>query len=142
LVGAGLVITRLSGVTQLGPWGVIALVAGMVFGVIGVSLFALGTTFNYLVSLFYKRPIRRGLLGRPMFKKRLESHFGWIGIGVLAVGLVAGIVSIILGVNGWDINRLWLYLFGCAMILLMGVQFIIFWVLARVLEELSQREVQ
>jgi glycosyltransferase involved in cell wall biosynthesis len=142
LVGVGLVITRLSGITQLGPWGVIALVAGMVFGVIGVSLFALGTTFNYLVSLFYKRPIRRGLLGRPMFKKRLESHFGWIGIGVLTVGIVAGIVSIILGVSGWDINRLWLYLFGCAMILLMGVQFIIFWVLARVLEELSQREVQ
>ena len=36
--------------------------------------------------------------------------------------------------------RLWLYLLGSAMLILMGVQFIIYWVLLRVLEELSQRE--
>jgi glycosyltransferase involved in cell wall biosynthesis len=142
LVGVGLVIARLSGITQLNAWGVIALVAGMVFGVTGVSLFALGTTFNYLVSLFYKRPVRRGLLGRPLFKQRLESQFGWIGIAAMLVGLIVAIVSIILGIRGWEMDRLWFYLFSSAMILLIGFQFFIFWILARVLEELSQNEVR
>ena len=58
----GLVICRLSGVTSLGPWGVVALFAALVAAVAGISLFALGATFNYLVSLFYKRPIRQGLV--------------------------------------------------------------------------------
>jgi hypothetical protein len=35
---------------------------------------------------------------------------------------------------------LWLYLLGSAMLILVGVQLIIYWVLMRVLEELSQRE--
>ncbi len=60
LVALGLVITRLSGVTRLGPWGVAALFWALVSGVGGISVFALGTTFNYLVSLFYRRPIRQG----------------------------------------------------------------------------------
>jgi len=45
-----------------------------------------------------------------------------------------------LGINGWDMSRLWLYLLGSAMLILMGVQLIIYWILMRVLENLSQRE--
>ena len=68
LIALGLVIARLSGVTSLGPWGVAALFTALVMGVIGISLFALGATFNYLVSLFYETPIRQGLFGKPVFK--------------------------------------------------------------------------
>jgi hypothetical protein len=116
------------------------LFGAMVAGITGISIFALGSTFNYLVSLFYKRPIRQGLFGRPIFNPSLDHFFGSIGAAVLLVGLVAGGVSTILGVNGWPVERLWLYLLGSAMFILVGVQLITFWLLMRVLEELSQRE--
>jgi hypothetical protein len=140
IAGLGLVIARLSGVTTLGPWGVAALFGALVAGITGISIFALGSTFNYLVSLFYKRPIRQGLFGRPIFNPSLDHYFGWIGAAGLLVGLVSGGVSTILGVSGWEIERLWLYLLGSAMFILVGVQLMTFWLLMRVLEELSQRE--
>ena len=138
-VAVALIVARMSGVTTLGPWGVTALYAAMVLGVTGISIFALGSTFNYLVSLFYKQPIRQGLFGRPIFDPSLDHYFGWIGSAAFLVGILLGGVSILLGVNGWDIARLWLYLLGSAMFILVGVQMIIYWILMRVLEELSQR---
>jgi hypothetical protein len=140
LVGVGLVLARLSGITALGPWGVTALFGALVLGVTGISIFALGATFNYLVSLFYKQPIRQGLFGRPLFKVSLDKYFAWIGLISLFLGLVIGVVSLLLGINGWVIDRLWLYLMGSAMFILVGVQLIIYWILMRVLDELSQRE--
>jgi hypothetical protein len=139
LVAAALVIARLQGVTELGPWGVSALYAAMVAGITGISVFALGSTFNYLVSLFYKEPIRQGLFGKPIFNPSVDHYFGWIGLGALLVGLLLGGVSTVLGVNGWEIARLWLYLLGSAMFILVGIQLIIYWILMRVLEQLSQR---
>ncbi len=140
LVGLGLVVARLSGITRLGPWGVAALFGALVSGVIGVSVFALGTTFNYLVSLFYKRPIRQGLFGTPLFSTPLEHHFGWMGLIVVGLGLLLGSVSLVLGLKGWEIARLWLYLHGSASLILVGVQLIIYWILMRVLEELNRRD--
>lgn len=139
LVGLGLVITRMSGVTTLGPWGVAALFSALITGVIGISLFALGAAFNYLVSLFYKTPIRQGLFGKPILKTPIETYFGWAGLGVFVVGNVIAIIAILLGVDGWDITRLWMYLLGSAMMVLVGVQLLINWFLMRVLGELSQR---
>ena len=138
-VALALVIARISGITSLGPWGVTALYAAMVAGIAGISIFALGSTFNYLVSLFYEQPIRQGLFGRPLFNPSLDHYFGWIGLLVLVAGLVLGGISTILGVNGWDIARLWLYLLGSAMFILVGIQLMISWILMRALEELSQR---
>jgi hypothetical protein len=140
VVALGLVVVRLSGVTTLGPWGVAALYAAMLLGVSGISIFALGSTFNYLVSLFYKRPIRQGLFGKPVFNPSLDHYFGWFGLLALLGGILAGTTSVLLGVSGWEISRLWLYLLGSAMLVLVGLQLIIYWVLMRVLEELSQRE--
>lgn len=140
LVGLGLVIARISGVTTLGAWGVAALFWGVVSGVTGISLFALGMTFNYLVSLFYKQPIRQGLFGKPLFQPSLDHHFGWLGLLALLAGVALGATSVLLGVNGWEIARLWFYLLGSAMFILVGVQLIIYWILMRVLDELSQRQ--
>lgn len=140
LVGLGLVAARLSGVTSLGPLGVAALYWAMISGVAGISIFALGVTFNYLVSLFYKRPIRQGLFGKPIFDPSLDHHFGWMGLVGVALGLGLGIASLVLGLNGWEIARLWLYMLGSAMFILVGVQLVIYWILMRVLEELSQRD--
>jgi len=138
-VGGALVMARLSGVTTLGPWEVTSLFGALVAAVGGISVFALGSTFNYLVSLFYQTPVRQGLFGRPLFTPSLDHHFGWMGAVVLAVGLGAAGISLGLGVSGWDISRLWLYLLGSALMILVGIQLVISWVLMRVLEELSQR---
>jgi len=123
----------------LGPWEVASLFGALVAAVGGISVFALGSTFNYLVSLFYQTPVRQGLFGRPLFTPSLDHHFGWMGAVVLAVGLGAAGISLGLGVSGWDISRLWLYLLGSALMILVGIQLVISWVLMRVLEELSQR---
>jgi Glycosyl transferase family 2 len=141
LVVLGVILARLSGVTTLGPWGVAALFTALVAGVTGISVFALGVTFNYLVSLFYKQPVRQGLFGRPIFAKPLDRHFGWMGLSSAVAGLVVAGVSVALGLQGWEIARLWLYLMGSAMLVLVGVQLVVYWILARVLEELSQREI-
>lgn len=139
LAALGLLVARLQGQTILSPLEVAALFSGMVAGVIGISIFSLGITFNYLVSLFYRRPIRQGLFGHPLFKTPLESHFWWLGGAAFLAGAIVGIASLALSLNGWEITRLWLYLSGSAMSMLVGVQLVIFWVLARILGELSQR---
>jgi hypothetical protein len=46
----------------------------------------------------------------------------------------------VMGVQGWDIARLWFYLLGSAMAILIGVQLVVSWIVLRVLEELSVRE--
>jgi len=141
LVFLGLIVARLNGVTTLGAWGIVALFTALVSSVAGINFFALGVTFNYLVSLFYKKPIRQGLFGKPIFKTPLDQQFGWMGIVSILIGIALGLMSLILGVNGWDIDRLWFYLLSSAMIFLVGVQLVIYWLLLRILEELSQREV-
>jgi len=139
LVAAGVVAARLLGITTIGPWGVAALFAALVSGVTGISIFALGITFNDLVSLFYERPIRQGLFGRPIFKTPIDHHFGWMGLLSMTLGVGLAGVSLGLGLNGWEIARLWLYLLASAMLILTAVQLVIYWILLRVLSELSQR---
>lgn len=141
LVFLSLLFTRLSGVTSLGPWGVTALFIALISAVAGIDLFALGVTFNYLVGLFYKKPIRQGLFGKPIFKTPLDQHFGWMGVLSILAGLGIGFISLALGIGGWEVQRLWFYLLGSALIFLVGVQLVIYWLLIRVLEELNQREI-
>lgn len=143
LVMAGLVIARLSGISTLGAWGVAAIYTALVTAVSGVSIFALGVTFNYLVSIFHKRPMRQGLFKKPVFKKPLNRHFGWMGLTGIVVGLLVGLVSLGLTVGGnWPMERLWFYLLFGAMSFLVGGQLFIYWILLQVLEELSKREIE
>ncbi len=139
-IGAVLVVMRLQGINYLGPWGVLGVYAALVLGVAGVSIFALGASFNYLVSLFHARPVRQGLLGRPLFKKPLEHHFGWLGLLTVAGGLVLGAVSMALGLEGLPITHFWFYLLLSAMAVLIGLQLVISWVTMCTLAELSTRE--
>jgi len=139
-IGAGLVTMRAAGITTLGPWGIAAVFAALVSGVAGVSVFALGVLFNYLVTLFRQQPTRVGLFGRPIFDPPLERHFRWMGIVTGSAGVGIAAVALTLGLRGWDVARLWLYLVGSALFILVGVQLVISWVLVAILDDLSQRE--
>lgn len=136
-----LYIRFINGVTVLSPWGIAALFLALISTITGVNLLALGITFNYLVALFYKTPIRQGLFGKPIFKTPLDKQFGWIGVAAVFAGLVISLTALGLGVQGWEIGRLWFYMVGSALIFLVGVQLMVYWLLLRILEELSQREI-
>lgn len=142
LVGVWLVASRLSGVTTLGGWGVAAVFLALVAGVTGVSLFNLGATFNYLVALFRRQPVRVGLFGKPIFDPPLDRQFGWMGLLIGLIGLAVALYSLVLGLNGWDIDRIWLYLVGSALFILVGFQLVISWLVMRILEELAIRDSQ
>jgi hypothetical protein len=133
---------RLAGITQLGPWGVVGVFAAGLCAISGVTLFSLGATFNYLVSLFHKQPIRQGLFGKPVFDRPLEVHFGWLGLVTMGLGLAIGIGSLTLSLGGWSLERLWLYLLGSSLLLMLGLQLAVFWIVMQVLAELSRREVE
>lgn len=141
-IGLALLVARLRGIDSLGPWGVFGVFAALVLAVTGASTFALGATFGYLVTLFHKHPVRQGLLGRPIFDPPLEHHFGWLGLATGAAGVVLAIATLVLGIDGWPIARLWLYQLGSALLILVGVQLVTSWLLMRVLAELSQRDAQ
>ena len=59
----------------------------------------------------------------------------------MGAGLFLGLLSLFLGLSGWEIARLWLYLLASAMFILIGVQLVIYWIVLRVLDEISQREI-
>jgi glycosyltransferase involved in cell wall biosynthesis len=141
LVFLSMVLARFNGVTSLGPWGVAALFVALISAIGGIDLFALGVTFNYLVGLFYKKPIRQGLFGKPIFRTPLDQQFGWMGILSILIGIALGLVSLALGLRGWELERLWFYLLGSALIFLVGLQLVINWLLIRILDELNRREI-
>ncbi|MFN2150577.1 MAG: glycosyltransferase [Anaerolineales bacterium] len=135
-----LLIARLSGSTSLGPWGIAGVFIGAISGVVGVSLYALGVTFNRLVGLFDREATsKQGMFGGLIFKESPDRYFGWAGILSLLLGVTIGIVSLMLGFSGWTIVQQWLYLLGSAMLILMGVQLLISWIFVRALDEISQR---
>jgi glycosyltransferase involved in cell wall biosynthesis len=140
-IGLAIVALRLQGVTQLGVWGVFCVFAALILGVAGVSIFSLGTTFNYLVSLFRGEPVRQGLFGRPLLKAPLDRHFGWIGVVCMLAGLGLSATSLALSIwSAWDGGRLWLWLLVSAVLVLIGLQLVVSWIVMRVLEALSLRE--
>jgi hypothetical protein len=138
--GVGLVLARLRGVTTLGYWGVLSVFLALVMGVAGVSIYSLGVTFNFLVALFHHRPVRQGFLGGRLFERSLERYFGWAGILTIMAGTALTGTAMALGSAGWEISRLWLWLLGSALFLLVGLQFLISWIVARVLGALAERD--
>ena len=118
------------------PWGVAAVFVALVAGVGGVSLFGLGATFNYLLALHAPRadPLRhlRHAAVRAAARTALRlGRAGWRRAG----GAALAAASIGLGMSGWPIERLWLYLVGSALLILVGVQLVVSWMLMQTLEE-------
>ena len=138
-----LLVARLSGSTSLGPWGIAGVFIGAISGVVGVSLYTLGVTFNRLVKIINPNTTpRQGIFGGLIFKESPDRYFGWIGLVSFLLGIIIGIGTLILGFFGWDIARQFLYLLGSAIFILLGVQLIISWILVSILDEVSQRQNQ
>jgi glycosyltransferase involved in cell wall biosynthesis len=140
LIGLLFIAARLQGVTDLGPWGVFAVFASLILGVGGVSLFSIGIAFNHLVALFHHGPIHQANLVSRLVGPRVEQHFGWLGLMLGAAGVAIGSASLVLGLNGWEITRLWLWMLGSALFVLVGIQLVLFWLLIEVLDSLDARE--
>lgn len=140
IIGAGLVVERLMGVVEVSPVGAFALFAALVLAVAGVSVMTLGMSFNYFVALFHKAPVRQGLLGRPLFQQSLARHFGWGGILLFGLGMAVAAASLVLGIQGWAVSRLWLYYLTSACLALVGIQLAIAWVQMQILDTLRIRE--
>jgi glycosyltransferase involved in cell wall biosynthesis len=138
-IGAALVVLRVQGVSTLGPLGTFAVFVALVSAVTGASLFSLGASFNYLVTLFYRRPIRQGLFKKPLFNVPLEQHFWAIGLATMGVGVTIALTSLLLSTRGWPVERLWLYLSASALFILVGLQLAVSWIIMIVLGELSER---
>jgi hypothetical protein len=58
----------------------------------------------------------------------------------MGLGLAVAVISLVLALNGWPASRMWFYYLMSAMLFLVGMQFLISWILMRVLEELSRRD--
>lgn len=122
--------------SQLASW-----FAGLVFTAAGINLFSIGAVFNYIVSLFHKRPVRQGLFGRPLFKKPLEKQFGWLGLGSVLSG---GLFYSLYVWRRWRKPRNevapWFVPAASTVLVLSGIQLITSWLLTLVLSELTDRE--
>jgi hypothetical protein len=140
VVGLSLLALRLQGVTTLGPTGTYAVFGAVVFGAAGTSLFVLGASFNYLVSLFHRRPIRQGLFRKPLFRVPIERLFLPMGALAIVAGVVISVISLLLSYRGWSMDRLWLYLAGSAMLIIIGIQLASSWLEMSILRELSERQ--
>lgn len=140
VIGLGLVVARLRGITSVGPLGAFALFSALVLAVGGASVLALGLSFNYFVALFHKQPVRQGLFGRGRFRVKFERMFGWLGLTMLVLGGALGAISLVLGLLGWPVSRVWIYYLGGASLTLVGIQWIVAWVQMQVLDALKARD--
>ncbi|HMN28311.1 MAG TPA: glycosyltransferase family 2 protein [Caldilineaceae bacterium] len=139
LIGLGIVLARLQGVTFLGPLGAFTLFAAVILAVAGISLLTLGVSFNYFVALFHKTPVKQGLFGKPLFP-RLDQHFGWVGVVSFVLGAAVGVTVLLLGTQGLEVSRYWFYYLISAGLCLVGIQLVIGWIQIQVLETLRMRE--
>ncbi len=115
------------------------LFVAMTLAIVAVNLFSTGTVFNYIVSLFHRRPIRQGLFGRPVFRKPLEQRFGAIGIALFVFGVVLFIAAAVIP-N--DSDPAWFLLVPSAMFVMTGIQLGMSWLLVHLLTELSKRDLK
>ncbi len=115
------------------------LFVAMTLAIVAVNLFSTGTVFNYIVSLFHRRPIRQGLLGRPVFRKPLEQRFGTIGLALFAIGVLLFAAAAIITT---DNEPAWFLLVPSAMFVMTGIQLGTSWLLVQLLTELSKRDLK
>ncbi len=125
-----------------GGWPFPRLFAAVVLIALGLHLFAVGALFNYIVSLFHKRPIRQGLFGRPLFRRPLEHRFLPMGFLSVAAGLCLYGWAVLARLTAPPFPAPWFVPAVSALAVVMGVDLLTAGLLVRALAELSQRELR
>jgi glycosyltransferase involved in cell wall biosynthesis len=140
LLAALLVIDLAVGGTLLGGNAPFAAFLMLVLGVLGASIFSFGVMFSYLIAIFTHKPVRRGMFGRIIFDPPLDYYFGRIG-GLAAVGgiVISGIALGLLAAQ-WSFAQLWVWLVLGALLIVVGAQLGMSYLVIRVLDELARRE--
>lgn len=136
-LGALVALTAVGAPAEFPRW-----FAALVLTVAGVNLFSIGTLFNYIVSLFHQREIRQGLFGRPLLRKPLERHFGWMGLSAMLAG---AIIYVVASINDWTAPTSpapWFAPAVSSLLVLTGMQLMASWFLGRVLADLTTRNVK
>ena len=118
------------------------LFGALVLAVAGVTLYTTGTTFSYVVALFHRRPVRQGLFGRRGNGRKIERHYWWLGLLAILAGLGTYGAAAALDLTSPALASSWFAPVVSALLVLTGVQLMSAWSLARVLAELSRREVE
>jgi hypothetical protein len=134
-----LVFDWLTGNKTLNALAPFAAFAMLVFGVLGASVFSLGVMFSYLIAIFTDKPVRRGMFGRVIFDPPLDYSFGWMGIFFAGAGIMVSIAAFVLTLQGVGLAQLWLWYLLSALLVMVGVQLGVAYVVIRVLDELTRR---
>lgn len=139
LLAVILVADWLAGNVVLGALSPFAAFAMLVFGVTGASVFSFGVMFSYLVAIFTGEPVRRGMFGRVIFDPPLDYSFGRMGVATAGVGILVSAFALVLILQGWNLVQLWLWLLLSALLIVVGAQLGMAYLVIRVLDELSAR---
>lgn len=123
-------------------WAFPQLFGALVLAVAGVTLYTTGTTFSYVVALFHHRPVRQGLFGRRGNGRKIEKHYWWLGLLAMLLGLGTYGAAVAFNLTDPALPYSWFAPVVSALLVLTGVQLVSAWSLARVLSELSRREVE
>jgi len=151
--GVGLALLLLSALLLFGQvamqlvagqpgWSFPQIFGALVLAVAGVTLYTTGTTFSYVVTLFHRRPIRQGLFGRRGNGRKVEKHYWWLGLLAILGGVGVYLAAAIYDLTNPALAASWFVPVVSALLVLTGVQLMSAWSLARVLSELSRREVE
>jgi len=138
LIGAALVSMRLSGITSLGPLGTFSAYAALVSGVLGVSTGMLALVVDQLFGIFRQKHRSKQEDSGLRTANLLGRNSGWVGLLAVLAGSGVGGVAVALGIQGWPIERLWLWLVGSALFVLAGTHLLIFGLLLAILQALPK----
>ncbi|MFV9504551.1 MAG: glycosyltransferase family 2 protein [Oscillochloridaceae bacterium umkhey_bin13] len=123
-------------------WSFPLIFGALVLAVAGVTLYTTGTTFSYVVALFHRRPIRQGLFGRRGNGRKIEKHYWWLGLLAILGGFATYIAAVSFDLTNPALASSWFAPVVSSLLVLTGVQLMSAWSLARVLAELSRRDVE
>jgi glycosyltransferase involved in cell wall biosynthesis len=141
LLALVLLADRLTANSLLAGYAPLAAFVMLVCGVSGVSVFSLGITFSYMIAIFTGRPVKRGMFGRVIFDPPLDYAFARIGTVLAGAGVVMSVIVLVLFSQSRSLEQLWFWLTFGALLIFVGGQLVMSWIVLRVLEELAKREI-
>jgi hypothetical protein len=121
---------------RLAPFAAFAMLA---IGIMAVTIFSFGIMFSYLIAIFTHKPVRRGMFGRIIFDPPLDYSFGRVGLATAGAGLMLSLIVLVIVWLGTPLGELWLWLLLSALLVVVGAQLCMAYLMIRVLEELTRR---